>query len=98
MDGRIIGTLTATGVLVVLWYAALGLFTSLPGLLIAGIIAAMAGSAAGVLAEPRRSRCNAATVVGYIGMLILAYMLVGETAGRYAPPGLRGDSAVMPLP
>lgn len=96
MDGRIIGTLTATVALIVLGFVALGLFTSLPGLLIAGTIAAVAGTAAGALAEPGHSGRNAAVVAGYIGMLILAYMLVGQTAGRYAPPGSRGGPGVMP--
>jgi hypothetical protein len=58
------------------------LFTSLPGLLIVGIIAALAGTSAGVLAEPDRSGRNAAVVASYIAILILAYMLVGQTADR----------------
>jgi hypothetical protein len=91
-----VGTITATVALIVLGFAALGLYTSLPGLLIAGSIAAIAGAAAGSLTEPARSGRSAVVVVGYIAMLILAYVLLGQTAGRYAPPGSRGGPGVMP--
>ena len=96
MDGRIVGTITATAALIVLGFVGLDLYTSLPGLLIAGSIAAIAGAAAAALTEPARSGRGAAVVVGYIAMLILAYVLLGQTAGRYAPPGSRGGPAVMP--
>jgi hypothetical protein len=49
MDGRIVG-LTATVALIVLGFVALGLFASLPGLLIAGFIAAVTGSGVGAVA------------------------------------------------
>jgi hypothetical protein len=84
--------------MIVLGGVALGLYSSLAGLLIAGSIAAIAGAAAGALAEPARSGRNAAVVAGYIAILILAYMLVGQTVGRYAPPGSRGGPAVTPPP
>jgi uncharacterized membrane protein len=74
------------------------LYTSLAGLLIAGSIAAIAGAAAGALAEPARSERNAAVVTGYIAILILAYMLMGQAVGRYAPPGSRGGPGVTPPP
>jgi hypothetical protein len=96
VDGRIVGAITATAALILLGFVALGLFTSLPALLIAAGIAAVAGAAAGALAEPARSGRNGAVVAGYIAILILAYMLVGQTASRYAPPGSRGGPAVMP--
>jgi uncharacterized membrane protein len=98
VDGRIVGMITATVALIVLVFVALGLYTSLAGLVIAGSIAAIAGAAAGALAEPTRSARNAAVVAGYIAILILAYMLVGQTIGRYAPPGLRGGAGVTPPP
>ena len=98
MDGRIVGTITATVALIVLGFVALGLYTSLAGLLIAGSIAAIAGAAAGALADPARSGRNAAVVAGFIAILILAYMLVGQTVGRYAPPGSRGGPAGTPPP
>jgi hypothetical protein len=98
VDGRIVGTITATVALIVLGVAALGLYTSLAGLLIAGSIAAIAGAAAGALAEPARSGRNAAVVAGFIAILILAYMLVGQTVGRYAPRGSRGGPGVTPPP
>jgi hypothetical protein len=82
VDGRIVGTITASVVLIVLGFVALGLYTSLPGLLIAGSIAAIAGAAAGTLTEPARSARSAALVVGYIAMLILACVLLGQMAGR----------------
>jgi hypothetical protein len=91
-----VGTITATVALIVLGFVALGLYTSLAGLLIAGSIAAIAGAAAGSLTEPVRSGRSAVVVVGYIAMLILAYVLLGQTAGRYAPPGSRGGPGVMP--
>jgi hypothetical protein len=94
VDGRIVGAITATAALILLGFVALGLFTSLPALLIAAGIAAVAGAAAGALAEPARSGRNGAVVD--IAILILAYMLVGQTASRYAPPGSRGGPAVMP--
>jgi len=40
VDGRIVGTITATVALIVLGVLALGLYTSLAGLLVAGSIAA----------------------------------------------------------
>jgi riboflavin transporter FmnP len=98
VDGRIVGTITATVALIVLGFVALGLYTSLAGVLIVGSIAAIAGAAAGARAEPARSGRNAAVVAGYIAILILAYMLVGQTVGRYAPPGSRGGPAVTPPP
>jgi ABC-type Na+ efflux pump permease subunit len=39
MDGRIVGVTAATVTLIVLWFVALGLFTSLPGVLLAGLMA-----------------------------------------------------------
>lgn len=96
MDGRIVGTITATVALIVLGFVALGLYTSLPGLVIAGSIAAIAGAAAGILAEPARSARNAAVVAAYIAILILAYVLVGQTVSRYDPPESRGGPGVAP--
>ena len=96
MDGRIVGTITATVALIVLGFMALGLYTSLPGLLIAGSISAIAGATAAALTEPARSGRSAAVVVAYIAMLILAYVLLGQTVGRYAPPGSRGGPGVTP--
>jgi hypothetical protein len=96
MDGRIVGVTTATIALIVLGFVALGLFTSLPGLLIAGFIAAVTGTGAGAVAEPDRSGRTATVVVGYIAMLIVGYVLVGQTASRYAPSGSRGGPAVTP--
>jgi hypothetical protein len=98
VDGRIVGTITATVALIVLVFVALGLYTSLAGLVIAGSIAAIAGAAAGALAEPTRSARNAAVVAGYIAILTLAYMLMGQAVGRYAPPGSRGGAGVTPPP
>jgi hypothetical protein len=96
MDGRIVGTITATVALIVLGFVGLGLYTSLPGLLIAGIIAAIAGAAAAALTEPARSGRSAAVVAGYIAILIVAYVLLGRAAGQSAPAGSRGGSGVMP--
>ena len=96
MDGRIVGTITATVLLIVLGLVALGLYTSLPGLLIAGSLAAMGGAAIAALTEPTRSGRNAVVVAAYIAILILGYILVGQTAGRYAPPSSRARPGVMP--
>ena len=41
VDGRIVGTITATVTLIALRFVALGLYTSLAGLLIAGTLAAL---------------------------------------------------------
>jgi hypothetical protein len=84
--------------MIVLGVVALGLCTSLAGLLIARSIAVIAGAAAGALAEPARSGRNAAVVAGYIAIQILASMLVGQPVGRYAPPGSRGGPGVTPPP
>jgi hypothetical protein len=78
VDGRIVGTITATIALIVLAFVALGLYTSLAGLVIAGSMAAIAGAAAGAFAEHARSGRNAAVVAGYIAILTLAYMLVRQ--------------------
>jgi hypothetical protein len=86
MDGRIVGVTAATVTLIVLWFVALGLFTSLPGVLLAGLMAAIAGSGVGAVADPSRSGHTAAVVIGYIAILLVGYMLIGQTAARYAPP------------
>ena len=65
-------------------------------LLIAGSIAGAAGAAAGALAEPARSGRSAIVAVGYIAILMLAYVLVAQTASRYTPPGSHGGPNVMP--
>jgi hypothetical protein len=80
VNGRIVGTITATVALIVLGFVGLDLFTALPGLLIAGIIAVIAGIMAGALVEPGRAGRNAAVVGAYIAVLILAHMLLGQTA------------------
>jgi hypothetical protein len=98
VDGRIVGVITATVALIVLGFVALGLFTSLGGLVIATGVAALAGATAGSLAEPARSARTSAIVVGYVAILILAYLLVGQTASRYAPPGSRGGPGRSPQP
>jgi hypothetical protein len=95
VDGRIVGTITATLLLIVLGFVALGLYTSLPGLLIAGSLATIGGGVAAALAEPARSGRNMAQVAGFIAILIVGYLLMGQAAGRYAPPGSRGGPAVM---
>ena len=86
VDGRIVGTITATVALIILGVVALGLYTSL------------AGTAAGALADPARSGRNAAVVAGFVAILILAYMLVGQTVGRYPLSGSRGGPSVTPPP
>lgn len=96
VDGRIVGTLAATVTLIGLGFVALGLFTSIAGLLIAGTIAAVAGMGVGAVVDPGRSGRNAAVVVGCIAILILAYLLMGQSVGRYAPPGSRGGPGIMP--
>jgi hypothetical protein len=98
VDGRIVGVISATVALIALGFIALGLFTSVPGLLIAGIIAVVAGTGVGALAQPGRSGRTAAVVTGYIAMLICAYLLLAQTAARYAPPGSRGGPGMMPPP
>ena len=75
-----VGTITATVLLIVLGFVALGLYTSLPGLLIAGSLAAMGGAAIAALAEPTRSGRNAVVVAAFIAILILGYLLVGQTS------------------
>ena len=96
VDGRIVGTLVATATLIVLGFVALGVFTSIAGLLLAGTIAAVIGIVAGAVVEPGRSGRHAAVVAGYIAILMLGYLMLGQTAGRYAPPGSRGGPGVMP--
>jgi hypothetical protein len=94
MDGRIAGTLAATVTLIVLSFVALGLFTSIGGLMIAATVAIMAGAGAAAMVDPARSDRNAAVVAGYVAVLFLAYFLIGQVSGRYAPPGSRGGPAV----
>jgi hypothetical protein len=64
VDGRIVGTLTATVTLIVLGFVALGLYTSEAGLMIASTIALLAGIGAAVVVDPGRSGRSAAVVVG----------------------------------
>jgi hypothetical protein len=94
--GRIVGVITATVTLIVLVFVALGLFTSLAGLLMAGIIAFVAGTGVGALVAPGHLRRVAAAVAGYIAIITLAYVLLGQAIGRYAPPGAQDGPGVMP--
>ena len=94
MGGRTIGLLAATLTVIVLVFVWLGLFTSGYGVLIAGAIAALVGVGAGVVAEPRRAGQVTAVVVGYVIILIVAYLML--TVFRYAPPGSQGGPTVMP--
>jgi hypothetical protein len=96
VGGRIVGTLAATITLMVLRLVALGLFTSVSGLLIAGIIATVAGMIASVIVEPRQPGRNAVVVAGYVAILLLGYLIVGQTTARHAPSGSPGGPAVMP--
>ncbi len=54
MGGRVVGAMAALIALVVLWFTALGLFTSFAGLAIAGLIAAIVGIGVGSLVDARR--------------------------------------------
>jgi hypothetical protein len=92
MDGRIAGMLGATITLIVLSLVAVGLFTSIGGLMIAATVAIMAGAGAAAMVEPARSDRNVAVVAGYIAILFLAYLLIAQV--RYAAPGSRGGQAV----
>jgi len=94
VDGRLVGTFAATIALVVLWFVALGLFTSVPGLLIAGLIAGFVGTVAGAVAEPDRAGRSALIVAGYLAVLLLAYLLEAQAVARYAPPGSLGGPGV----
>lgn len=85
VDGRIVGIVAATLALVCLVLVALGLFTSPAGVVIAGAIAAVVGVGAGVLAEPVRVGRATAVVVGYVVILIVAYLMIGQVASRNAP-------------
>jgi len=96
VDGRIAGAFAATVTLIILGFVALGLFTSIAGVLIAGTIAVVAGTGAAAIADPHRSGRSAAVVAAYVGALILGYVLVGQTAARYAQPGSRGGPGVTP--
>jgi hypothetical protein len=96
VGGRIVGTLAATVTLIVLGLVALGLFTSVGGLLIAGTIATVAGIIASVIVEPRKPGRNAVVVAGYVAILLLGSLIVGQTTARYAPSGSPGGPAVMP--
>jgi len=94
VDGRIVGGLAAIATLIVLAFIALGLFTSLPGLLVAATFAAAMGAAIGALVDPRRAGHAAAVVAGFVVLLVLAYILIGRTTARFAAPGARGGPGV----
>ena len=94
MNREIIGPLAATIALVVLWFVALGLFTSVPGLLIAGLIAGFVGTVAGAVAEPDRAGRSALIVAGYLALLLFAYLFRAQALARYAPPGSLGGPGV----
>lgn len=86
-----VGALAATIALVVLWFVTFGLFTG-TGLLIAGLIAALIGTAAGALAEPDRAGRNALFVECYVAALLLVYLFTVQTVAR--PPGSLGGAGV----
>ena len=97
-DGRVVGIVAATGTIVALWFVALGLFTSLGGLVIAAMIAAWIGTTVATVVDRRFER-NVAAVAAYVAVLVLAYLMLGQSMSRHAPLGLPGSSGglgVMP--
>ena len=68
MDGRIVGVLAATLALAGVVHQALGLFTSLPLLLIGGAIAAAVGAGVGVIADGERVDRTAAVVISHVAV------------------------------
>jgi type IV secretory pathway TrbL component len=82
VDGRVVWIVAATLALTCLVFVALGLFTPPYGVLIAGAIAVIVGVGAGILAEPARVGPVTAVVVGYVAILIVAYLTIGRTAAR----------------
>jgi hypothetical protein len=87
-----IGILVATATLVVLGVVALGLYTSVPGLLIAEAIAFVAGAGAAALMDVRPAR-SAVVVAVYLVLVATALL---SLAHYNAPPGSQGGPNVLP--
>jgi hypothetical protein len=97
VPGWLVGLFTSTLALVVLSFVELGVFTSVPGLLIAGTLAFIAGMCAAATVDSRRLGPNAAIVAWYIAALLAVYLVLPALSRPLQPGGpTRGGPGVFP--
>jgi len=96
MNGRVVGVGGSTLALLGMVTVALGLFTSLFGTLIAGVIAAVVGVSAGAIMEPRRTARTAVVVTLYVACLVFGYLALTQYVARHSPPGSSGGANTLP--
>ena len=94
--GWLVGPIAATTTLVALGIVWLGLYTSVPGLLIAAGIAFWVGAGAAALVERGRAMKNAAIVAAYLVLLCTAYLVAIQY--QATPPGASRGGPNLPRP
>jgi hypothetical protein len=92
--GWLVGSSAATLTLVALAFVALGLYTSPPGLVVAGILAFLVGASVAVALDPSGRR-HAPIIAGYIFVVLLAYVMILQ---RITAPGSQGGPNSLPPP
>jgi hypothetical protein len=80
MRGQIAGMAAATVALFVLAFAARSLLTTTAGVAVSGAISIAVGAAVAALMEPRHALRNAATVAGFVVLLMIFYVTSGAGA------------------
>ena len=90
------GVLAATLALVAIGFVSIGFFASYGGLLIAGAIAIVVGSAAAAAIDRRRTHNHAGVVAFYVLALGAAYVLFAQALASTMPSSARGGPAVYP--
>jgi hypothetical protein len=96
MSGWLVGPLAAAATLVALAIVWLGLYTSVPGLLIAAGIAFWVGAGVAALVERGRATRNAAIVAAFIVVLLAACLVFLRS--QAPPPGASHGGPNVPRP
>jgi len=95
-SGRLAGILAATAALIATGFVSIGFYASYGGIVIAGGLAILVGSAVAGSIEPARTHTNAAIVAYYIVVLAAAYLLILPALVAPTQPGARGGPGVYP--
>jgi hypothetical protein len=101
MLGWLVGVLAATGALWGLEAASMGFYASQGGLMVAGMLAFIAGTVAAALVDLRRIAHSAVIVAVYIAVLFAAYQLALPPLLGSRRPGAtpaRATAGVLPPP
>ena len=87
LPGWLAGMLGATGTLITLGSVSMGWYVSIGGLVIAGVLALVVGTAAASIVEPAETARNSAVVAFYLVVLATAYFLIMPTLVELVPNG-----------